>query len=53
MRRLLVLAAGICAVALGGPARADVLIGMAGPITGKEVWRGGTYVPLEQDTAKK
>jgi branched-chain amino acid transport system substrate-binding protein len=28
------------AVALGWPARADVLIGMAGPLTGKEAWYG-------------
>jgi branched-chain amino acid transport system substrate-binding protein len=28
------------AAALGGPARADILIGMAGPITGKEAWLG-------------
>jgi branched-chain amino acid transport system substrate-binding protein len=28
------------AVALGGPARAEILIGMAGPMTGKEAWFG-------------
>ena len=28
------------AAALGGPARAEVLIGMAGPLTGKNAWFG-------------
>ena len=28
------------AAALGGPARADVLIGLAGPMTGKDAWFG-------------
>jgi branched-chain amino acid transport system substrate-binding protein len=40
MRRLVPLAVFMLAVALGGPARAEVLIGMAGPITGKEAWYG-------------
>jgi branched-chain amino acid transport system substrate-binding protein len=40
MRRLITLAVMMFAVALGGPARADVLIGLAGPITGKEAWFG-------------
>jgi branched-chain amino acid transport system substrate-binding protein len=40
MRRLVTLAAVLLAAALGGPARADILIGMAGPITGKEAWYG-------------
>jgi branched-chain amino acid transport system substrate-binding protein len=31
------------AAALGGPAWADVLIGMAGPITGKEAWLGEQF----------
>jgi branched-chain amino acid transport system substrate-binding protein len=30
----------LLAAALGGPARADVLIGMAGPLTGKTAWFG-------------
>jgi branched-chain amino acid transport system substrate-binding protein len=40
MRRLLAVAAVMCAAALGWPARADVLIGLAGPITGKYAWVG-------------
>ena len=40
MRHLVALAVVMFAAALGGPARADVLIGMAGPITGKEAWYG-------------
>ena len=31
------------AAELDGPARADVLIGMAGPITGKEAWLGEQF----------
>ena len=34
------LSRGHVAAALGGPARADVLIGMAGPMTGKNAWFG-------------
>ena len=40
MRRLVPLAIVMLAVALGGPARADILIGMAGPITGQNAWYG-------------
>jgi branched-chain amino acid transport system substrate-binding protein len=40
MRRLVHLAAVISAAAFGGPAQADVLIGMAGPMTGKIAWYG-------------
>jgi branched-chain amino acid transport system substrate-binding protein len=40
MRRLVPLAVVMLAVALGGPARADVLIGVAGPMTGKDAWFG-------------
>jgi branched-chain amino acid transport system substrate-binding protein len=40
MRRLVTLAVVVFAAALGGPARADVLIGLAGPITGKLAWFG-------------
>ena len=40
MRRLVPLAIVMLAAALGGPARADILIGMAGPITGKNAWYG-------------
>jgi branched-chain amino acid transport system substrate-binding protein len=40
MRRLVVAGVVMLATALGGSARADVLIGMAGPITGKEAWFG-------------
>jgi branched-chain amino acid transport system substrate-binding protein len=29
--------------AFGGPARADILIGLAGPITGKEAWLGEQF----------
>jgi branched-chain amino acid transport system substrate-binding protein len=38
MRRLVAVAVIIVAAALGGPALADVLIGMAGPITGQNAW---------------
>ncbi len=34
---------GRSAAALGGPARADVLIGLAGPLTGKEAWFGEQF----------
>jgi branched-chain amino acid transport system substrate-binding protein len=40
MRRLVVVAVVVFAVALGWPARAEVLIGVAGPITGKNAWFG-------------
>jgi ABC-type branched-subunit amino acid transport system substrate-binding protein len=40
MRRLVAVAVIIVAAALGGPALADVLIGMAGPITGQNAWYG-------------
>jgi branched-chain amino acid transport system substrate-binding protein len=40
MRCLVIAAVVMLAAALGGPARADVLIGMAGPITGKNAWFG-------------
>ena len=40
MRRLVPLAVVMVAAALGGPARADVLIGVAGPMTGKNAWFG-------------
>jgi branched-chain amino acid transport system substrate-binding protein len=40
MRQLIALAVVVFVAALGGPARADVLIGMAGPITGKDAWFG-------------
>jgi branched-chain amino acid transport system substrate-binding protein len=40
MRRLVIVAIVIFAAALGGPAQADVLIGMAAPITGKNAWFG-------------
>jgi branched-chain amino acid transport system substrate-binding protein len=40
MSRLALAAISILAVALGGPARADVLIGVAGPMTGKLAWFG-------------
>ena len=38
MRRLVALAAVVLAAALGWPARAEVLIGLAGPMTGKSAW---------------
>jgi branched-chain amino acid transport system substrate-binding protein len=40
MRRLVALAIVLFAAALGGPAQAEVLIGMAGPMTGKNAWFG-------------
>jgi branched-chain amino acid transport system substrate-binding protein len=40
MRRLAGLAIAMFAAALGGPAKAEVLIGMAGPLTGKDAWTG-------------
>jgi branched-chain amino acid transport system substrate-binding protein len=40
MRRLVGVLAIMLAAALGGPARADILIGMAGPITGSLGWYG-------------
>jgi branched-chain amino acid transport system substrate-binding protein len=40
MGRLVAMAAVLFAVALGSPARAEVVIGMAGPLTGNEAWTG-------------
>ena len=40
MRRLIVIAVLMFGIALGGPAGADVLIGVAGPMTGKDAWPG-------------
>ena len=40
MRRLVAVAIVICAAALGWPARADVLIGLAGSLTGPYAWVG-------------
>jgi branched-chain amino acid transport system substrate-binding protein len=40
LRRLVAVAAVMLAAALGGSARAEVLIGMAGPLTGKDAWFG-------------
>jgi branched-chain amino acid transport system substrate-binding protein len=40
MRGLAAAVVVMFAAALGGPARADVLIGMAGPVTGKLAWFG-------------
>ena len=40
MCRLAAVAVVMLGAALGGPARADVLIGVAGPMTGKEGWYG-------------
>ena len=40
MRRLAAVVVVMLAAALGGPARADVLIGVAGPITGGLAWFG-------------
>jgi branched-chain amino acid transport system substrate-binding protein len=40
MRRLVALAVVMFAAALGWPARADVLIGVAGPMTGTNAWFG-------------
>jgi branched-chain amino acid transport system substrate-binding protein len=40
MRRLAAVVVVMLAAALGGPVLADVLIGMAGPITGKDAWFG-------------
>jgi branched-chain amino acid transport system substrate-binding protein len=48
MRRLITLAVVMFAVGLSGPARADVLIGVAGPITGGLAWFGEQ---LERGTA--
>jgi branched-chain amino acid transport system substrate-binding protein len=43
MHRLIAIVAVISAAALGWPARADVLIGLAGPMTGKEAWLGEQF----------
>jgi branched-chain amino acid transport system substrate-binding protein len=40
MRRLVVVALVMAAAAVGWPARAEILIGVAGPMTGKEAWYG-------------
>jgi branched-chain amino acid transport system substrate-binding protein len=40
MYGLVFVAAVLSTAALGGPARAEILIGLAGPITGKEAWLG-------------
>ena len=40
MRCLVALAVVACGVALGWPVQAEVLIGMAGPLTGKDAWFG-------------
>ena len=43
MHRLIAIAVVVSAAALGGPARAEVLIGLAGPMTGKEAWLGEQF----------
>ena len=43
MCRLVALAVVMFAAAFGEPALADVLIGLAGPITGKEAWLGEQF----------
>jgi branched-chain amino acid transport system substrate-binding protein len=45
MRPLIAVAVAVFvfAASLGSPARADILIGMAGPITGKEAWLGEQF----------
>jgi hypothetical protein len=48
MRRLVPLAIVMLAAALGEPARADILIGMAGPITGKEARLGEQMEPVRR-----
>ena len=40
MHRLVAVAVVMFAAALGCPARAEVLIGVAGPMTGKNAWFG-------------
>jgi branched-chain amino acid transport system substrate-binding protein len=40
MRCSVILAVVIFAAALGGPVRAEILIGMAGPLTGSQAWEG-------------
>jgi branched-chain amino acid transport system substrate-binding protein len=40
MHRLVAVTVVMLAAALGGPVQADVLIGVAGPMTGKEAWFG-------------
>src|SRR5262245_5750303 len=40
MHRLAAVVVVIVAAALGWPARAEILIGMAGPMTGKNAWFG-------------
>jgi hypothetical protein len=62
IRRVLLSLATISIATLGATiARAEILVGVAGPMTGKNawfgeqitqtpiwhVWRGGTYLPLE------
>ena len=43
MFRLAALVLVVFTASLGGPAQADVLIGMAGPITGKDGWFGAQF----------
>ena len=43
MCRLAAVAIVMLAAALGGPARADILIGMAGPMTGRVAWIGEQF----------
>jgi branched-chain amino acid transport system substrate-binding protein len=43
MRHLATVVVVMFAAALGGPAWADILIGLAGPITGKEAWLGEQF----------
>ncbi len=43
MRRLVAVAVVLFATALGWPARADVLIGVAGPMTGTLAWYGEQF----------
>ncbi len=40
MGRFIVIAIVVLAAALGDPARAEILIGLAGPMTGKDAWSG-------------
>jgi branched-chain amino acid transport system substrate-binding protein len=49
MRRLLTVVVVMLAAALGWPARAEILIGMAGPITGPSSWFGEQ---MERGTAQ-
>jgi branched-chain amino acid transport system substrate-binding protein len=49
MRRSVILAVVVFAAALSGPARAELLIGMAGPISGHSSWFGEQ---MERGTAQ-